>query len=225
MPAEARVVDADVAEHVRRELLVRIEAAVLLHEPDALELQSGDAARLVRRHLPPHVHEGAAAADALGERLAILGGAVVERAADAAAALPGPAHCGTPGSRSSRVAKCGARGEATVVDLVRRGRCGPRRQHALRRLPAARRRLSHPRGGARRAGACASRPRSPAPRPRCTRLRTPAPSSPSPCRSGLRYNALNNLPRSATITALAGWTQSAVALGATAASGVGAVGK
>ena len=39
------------------------------------------------------------------------------------------------------------------------------------------------------------------------------------------YNALNNLPRSATITALAGWTQSAVALGATAASGVGAVGK
>ena len=37
-----RVVDADVAEHVRGELPVRVEAPALLHEADAFELQVGD---------------------------------------------------------------------------------------------------------------------------------------------------------------------------------------
>ena len=46
--AEADVVEADVAEQVRRQLLVRIEAAALLHEADAFEVERGDVARFER---------------------------------------------------------------------------------------------------------------------------------------------------------------------------------
>ncbi len=79
---EAGVVDADVAEQVRGQLLVGVEAPVFLHETDAFELQVGDAPRLVGRHLAAHVDERAAAADALRERLAIRRRAVAERAAE-----------------------------------------------------------------------------------------------------------------------------------------------
>jgi hypothetical protein len=65
---EPGVVDAHVSEHMGGELLVGIEAPVLLHETDALELEIGNATRLIGRHLPAHVHEGTALADAIGER-------------------------------------------------------------------------------------------------------------------------------------------------------------
>ena len=41
--AQPVVVDADVAEQVRGELLVRVEALALLDEADAVEIQRGDA--------------------------------------------------------------------------------------------------------------------------------------------------------------------------------------
>ena len=88
--------------------------------------------------------------------------------------------CATAGLEVEQVAKVAEGGEATVVDLIRRGTLRPRRQHAVRRLAAAHRRLPDPRGGARRARSPASR-RSPAPRPPCTRSRTRARSS--RCRS------------------------------------------
>ena len=80
--AQAVVVDADVAEHVRPELLVGIEALVLLHEPDAVEIQLLDAAFLVGRDLAPHVGERAAVGEAPAQRRPLLAGAIGERAAE-----------------------------------------------------------------------------------------------------------------------------------------------
>ncbi len=56
--AEPDVVDADVAEHRRQELPVRIEAAALGGEADAVEVQRTDRLRLGGRDLPLHVREG-----------------------------------------------------------------------------------------------------------------------------------------------------------------------
>ena len=64
-PPSPTLSSADVAEHVRRQLLVRVEAAALLHEADALEIERGDLARLERRDAPPDVGEGALAAQPL----------------------------------------------------------------------------------------------------------------------------------------------------------------
>jgi carbamoylphosphate synthase large subunit len=91
--------------------------------------------------------------------------------------------CARPASRSRRSPRVADADleEETVVDLVRNGRCDPRHQYAAGQRRA-RRRLPHPRGGARRA--CAVRDddlRAP-PRP-CTRSRTRAPSRRSRCRS------------------------------------------
>ena len=81
-PFEAVVVDADVAEQVRRELLVRVEAAALLDEADAV----ADSAR--RRGAPrPATPAGARrrnaalVLEAIGERLPFAGRAVAERLA------------------------------------------------------------------------------------------------------------------------------------------------
>ena len=55
--AQPVAVDADVAERVRREALVGIEAAAFLDEPDAVELERRDAPRRVGRNLPFYVGE------------------------------------------------------------------------------------------------------------------------------------------------------------------------
>jgi hypothetical protein len=60
---QARVVDPDVTEQVRRQLLVRIEPAILLHETDAVQIQRTHAPGLLRRHLTPDVRERASLAE------------------------------------------------------------------------------------------------------------------------------------------------------------------
>ena len=67
---QADVVDADVAEQLRGELAVRIEALALFHEADALELEGGDPLGFERRGAPLHVHEGALQAEPLEQLLA-----------------------------------------------------------------------------------------------------------------------------------------------------------
>ena len=85
-------------------------------------------------------------------------------------------------SRRSRRSPTPTAGEATVVDLVRERPLRPRRQHAAgKRRP--RRRLPHPRGGARRARAVRHDDLR-APRRPCTRSRTREPSRRSRSRSG-----------------------------------------
>src|SRR5688572_18514883 len=64
---------------MRGEALVRIEPLVLLDEPDAIQFQFGNPARLLRGHLPAHVGEVAASLDAVDERLAFLARTVTER--------------------------------------------------------------------------------------------------------------------------------------------------
>src|SRR6185369_1725201 len=77
-PFEAVAVDADIAEQMGGELLVRIKAPALLDEADAVEIQRGNAARFIRRDLPPHVREVTLVLQAIGQRLAIAPGAVAE---------------------------------------------------------------------------------------------------------------------------------------------------
>ena len=79
--AEADAVDADVAEQVGRELLVRIEAAVLLHEPDAVEVERGHTPCLIGRGLPAHVGKCAVAVEARGEGALLRRRAVFQRTA------------------------------------------------------------------------------------------------------------------------------------------------
>ena len=79
--AQPLVVDADPAEQVRGQLLVRVETLALLDEADAVEVQRGDPLRLIRRDLPLHVRERAPLAEALAERLPILRASQSESAA------------------------------------------------------------------------------------------------------------------------------------------------
>ena len=77
--AQPVVVDADVSERVRREVLVGIEAAAFLDEPDAVELERRDAPRRVGRNLPSYVGERPLVLEALEEPLAIAIRALSER--------------------------------------------------------------------------------------------------------------------------------------------------
>ena len=79
--AETGVVETDVAEHVRGQLLVRIVAAALLEEPDPLQLELADPLLFVGRDLALEIRELAAAAQLLRHRLAVGRVALVERAA------------------------------------------------------------------------------------------------------------------------------------------------
>src|SRR5262249_45012959 len=79
--AQAGVVDSHIPEEVRGELLVRIETPALLDEADPLEVERGDAARLIRRYLPADVRKRFLLAEAIDEKLPFLGGAVLERLA------------------------------------------------------------------------------------------------------------------------------------------------
>jgi hypothetical protein len=76
--AQPRVVDSHVPEEVRGELFVRIETPALLDEADPVEVEGGDAACLIRRHLPADVRKGLLLAEAIDEELAVLVGAVFE---------------------------------------------------------------------------------------------------------------------------------------------------
>ena len=67
--AKPRVVEPDVAEHVRRQRGVRVIPPVLLHAADAIQIQGGNAPRLVRRDLAPHPRERTAATEPLAQRL------------------------------------------------------------------------------------------------------------------------------------------------------------
>ena len=78
---EAGVVEPDVSEHVRRQLLLRVVAPALLDEADALQLQRLHALRFVGRDLPREIDELRVAAQALRHLLALPRAAVVERAA------------------------------------------------------------------------------------------------------------------------------------------------
>ena len=79
--SQADVVHADVAEHVRRQIRVRVGALALFDESDARQFQRRHARRLIRPHLPADVGEVLALANPLDHRLAILGVAVGKRAA------------------------------------------------------------------------------------------------------------------------------------------------
>ena len=57
MPLSPLLSTPDVAEQVRGQLPVRVEAAALLDEADAVEVETRDPARLVRRDLAPDVGE------------------------------------------------------------------------------------------------------------------------------------------------------------------------
>ena len=63
--AQAAVVDADVAEQLRRQLLLRVVAAALLHEADALEIEGGDPRRRLRGDEPLDEGEGPRRREAL----------------------------------------------------------------------------------------------------------------------------------------------------------------
>ncbi len=76
------IVDANVAEQVRRQILLRVVATALLEEPDAGKAERSNAVRHVGRHLAPHVHERFLPAQALDERVPIARRAVAERAAE-----------------------------------------------------------------------------------------------------------------------------------------------
>ena len=78
---QADVVHADIAEHVRRQIRVRVGALALLDETDARQVERRHARRLIRPHLPADVGEVPALANPLDHRLAILGVAVGQRAA------------------------------------------------------------------------------------------------------------------------------------------------
>jgi hypothetical protein len=66
-PAEPVVVQADEAEQMRTQLPVGIETAALLQEADTLQVEVGDASRLVGRYLPAHVREVLLSAEPVGE--------------------------------------------------------------------------------------------------------------------------------------------------------------
>ena len=106
--AQARVVDADVAEQVRRQLLVRIEPAILLHETDAVEVQRRHAPGLLRRHLTFDVRERARLAElrrsAHRARPACSRPAPAERLGHAARVLDGRRHRVITESASTLVA-------------------------------------------------------------------------------------------------------------------------
>ena len=70
-PVQPGVVEADIAEQVRRQLLVGIEAPALLDEADTVEIQRRDATGLLGRNLAADVGEGTAGSKAIGERLTI----------------------------------------------------------------------------------------------------------------------------------------------------------
>jgi hypothetical protein len=80
--AQPLVVDPHPAEQVRRQLFVRVEALALFDEANAIQVQGGDALRLIRRDLPADVREGLPLAEPLGERLAVFRVAVAERVTD-----------------------------------------------------------------------------------------------------------------------------------------------
>ena len=65
-PFKPGVVEADIAEQVRRQLLVGIETPALLDEADTVEIQRRDAAGLLGRNLAADVGKGAAGSEAIG---------------------------------------------------------------------------------------------------------------------------------------------------------------
>ena len=81
-PLQPGIVDADVSQDLCREVLIGIEAPVLLHEADALEIECRDAAGIVRRHLATHVREGPTATETLHQRLPLSGAAILESVAE-----------------------------------------------------------------------------------------------------------------------------------------------
>ena len=80
--AQSLVVDTHVPQHMRREFLVGIETAALLHETDAIQLEGGNTPRFVWRHLSFHVGERAATADPFGDGLPVATGAVIQGATE-----------------------------------------------------------------------------------------------------------------------------------------------
>src|SRR5206468_7865045 len=90
-PVQPGVVEADIAEQMRRELLVGIETPALLDEPDTVEIQRRDATRLLGRNLAADVGKGAAGSEAIAERLTISALAVRERLTDALRGVGGVA--------------------------------------------------------------------------------------------------------------------------------------
>jgi hypothetical protein len=61
-PVQSGVVDSDVADQMGRQFFVRIEAAALFHEPDAVQAESGDPPRLRGGDLTADVCKGTLAA-------------------------------------------------------------------------------------------------------------------------------------------------------------------
>jgi hypothetical protein len=90
-PVQPGVVEADIAEQMRSELLVGIETPALLDEADTVEIQRRDATGLLGRNLAADVGKGAAGSKAIGERLTILALAVRERLTDALRGVGGVA--------------------------------------------------------------------------------------------------------------------------------------
>src|SRR6185436_19792539 len=85
---QALVVDPDPAEQMRAELPVRVEAPAFLEEPDAVEIERGDALRLIRRDLPADEGERLALPEAIGERITVLRVTVPERGAERRRRVP-----------------------------------------------------------------------------------------------------------------------------------------
>ncbi len=79
---QANVVDANVAEHVRGQIGIRVGALALLDESNARQLERRNALRLIRPYLPTDVGEVLALANALDHRLTILRVTVGQGAAD-----------------------------------------------------------------------------------------------------------------------------------------------
>ena len=87
MPPSPLLSMPDPAEQMRRQLLVRVEALALLDEADAVQVQRGDAARLIRRDLPPDVRKLALLAEPLKQRLPLPARAVAVKASQSAATV------------------------------------------------------------------------------------------------------------------------------------------
>src|SRR5439155_4067435 len=80
--AQAVVVDSDVPEQMRGQLLVWIEPPRFLEKADGVQVQRGDTARLIGRDLTPNEGKGLRLPEAFDERLAFLLLAITERGAE-----------------------------------------------------------------------------------------------------------------------------------------------
>ena len=82
MTAQSVVLRAQIAQDVRTQFGVRVEAAALLQKADALQVERSNARRLAGIDKAADEHEGRLSSETFQQHLALGGRAIVERAAE-----------------------------------------------------------------------------------------------------------------------------------------------